>query len=129
MPHIICSVCSREKSKEAGNLPPAQRYLGTHVAMVESKARRGGFPFFVLSGFLGLIPWNHPTPYYDYLLTQKDVLRLADLIFRQLQYYDIRKIYLYIKMKPNWAPYREALELAAEYCGVALVVCPLGDDD
>lgn len=129
MPHIVCSICSRQKSQEAGVLPARQRYLGTHVAAVGLEAQKQGLPFFILSGRFGLVPADEPIPDYDYLLAREAVPELAHRISGQLVRHGVQGIHFYTKDKPNWSPYLEALQKATGRSGVSLVVCLLGEND
>ena len=50
---VVCSICSREKKQDVGLIPARQRYLGTHISLVEGKAARRNLSFFILSGARG----------------------------------------------------------------------------
>ena len=126
---VVCSICSREKKQDVGLIPARQRYLGTHISLVEGKAARRNLSFFILSGARGLIPGDECIPYYDYLLEADKAPELAELIQLQLSAYNISKVYFYTKLKPNWEPYLEALRIGADASGVELSTNELAEND
>lgn len=126
---IVCSICSRQKDPRKELLPARERYLGTHIRLVEGKAARRNLSFFVLSGKYGLIPGDECIEHYDYLLEADGVAELAKLIKNQLAAFNISKVCFYTKLKPNWEPYRTALQIASDAMGVEFSINELADTD
>ena len=129
MERIICSICSREKDTSDVLLPAHKRYRGDHVGKVERIALSQGLPFFILSGLYGMVPYEDPIPYYDFLLTEAKVSGLVEMLKIQLQQINPIEICFYTKRKPTWVPYLEALQKATEVLGVSLSVYELAEND
>lgn len=127
---IVCSICSREKDKSKGALPARERYLGSHIKIAEAAAQKDGLLFFILSGKYGLLSAYEVVEYYDYLLKEGDVMRLALRLHGQLirSPLHIEEIRFYTKTKPAWWPYRDALQQAAGKAKIKLQVIELPDD-
>lgn len=116
--HIVCTICSKEKDKNPGLLPPHERYTAPHIAAVRRIAERQGHSFFVLSGALGLLGPTAHVPHYDYQLQLNDIETMALYVARQIFQTDITRIDFYFEKKSSWEPYvrlmRRAVELFAE---------------
>ncbi len=119
MPHkartIVCSICSREKNKDPKPLPACERYVGSHIKLVEQIALAQGSQFFILSGKFGLLHAQERIGFYDFLLTVGGVKTLATVVFRQIirLSFPVSEIQFYTKNKPNWLPYKKVIEDAA----------------
>ena len=119
MPHkaqtIVCSICSREKNKDQKPLPARERYVGSHIKLVESIALEQGAQFFILSGKFGLLHAQERIEPYNFLLTEEGVKFLAARVFRQIVRlsFPVSEIQFYTKNKPNWLPYKKVIEDAA----------------
>lgn len=124
---VICSICSREKAE--GLVPAGELYRGAHIRLVEGLAKAQDCPFFILSGVYGFVDAGQLIKSYDHLLQPDEVAALASTIEQQLAGHDIGEIEFYTKDKPNWWPYRQALELAAEKRAVCVQVHELGSND
>lgn len=125
----ICSICSREKDPNPDLLLARERYLGTHVAKVGQLAIHQEVAFFILSGVYGLLAADEAVPYYDHLLVDSEVSALVKMIRIQLWVHEIKELSFYTKSKPNWLPYRRALEEATTLTGTKLHIYELSDDD
>lgn len=110
----IITVCSKRKDTSPGMLPAHKRYQGAHVERVRKIAEEQEIPFFILSGKHGLIPANKPVEYYDYRLDDQGVKTLIRLVKKQIGAFGITSIDFYTEGKLSWAPYRDALALAAK---------------
>jgi hypothetical protein len=126
---IVCSICSRVKSSDEGLLPARERYQGSHISKVEGEALKRGVPFFILSGLYGLLAAEEGVPNYDYLLTNADVLKLADKIQAQLYTHNVGVVYFHTKFKPQWEPYGEALSAACKAAKVEFIPFRLDPND
>ena len=126
---VICSICSRAKKDDAGLLPAKDRYVGSHISKVRGFAKREGLPFFILSGVYGFISGDELIPYYDHLLVAHEVEALVPSLLKQLRKHEVEVLHFYTKTKPNWVPYRKALEEATKSLGIGLTVHELGDND
>lgn len=126
---IVCSICSKVKSTEAGKLPARQRYQGSHIGKVEAIALEQGVPFFILSGRFGLLAADEGVESYDYLLIEEDVQRLADEIQVKLYEHKIGVVHFYTKLKPQWEPYGRALAIACSAAKVRLITHRFGPND
>lgn len=125
----VCSICSRVKDENKELLPARKRYLGSHVLKVEKIALEQKHPFFILSGVYGFISGEEKIPTYDHLLAEDEVSALAEKIQAQIEKSGASEIHFYTKNKPNWKPYRVALEQAAQSVNVELSVHELAEND
>lgn len=112
---IVCSICSREKSKDPKPLPARERYTGSHIKLVENIALEQRAQFFILSGKFGLLHAQERIEFYDFLLTEEGVSFLAARVLRQIVWlpFVVGEIQFYTKDKPNWLPYKKVIEDAA----------------
>ena len=129
MNKIVVTVCSRQKSADPRPLPAHKRYLGSHITKVQAIAAQAGDQFYILSGYLGLVPSEDETPHYDYLLTEDGVREARGRIALQLVAGGISEIHFYTKNKSNWRFYNEALAEAAREVRAELHLHYLGDND
>lgn len=122
---ILCTYCSAEKHKQVGNVPAISRYISKRINWVAKQAEKENRPFFILSGKYGIIPATHPIPYYDHLLTQKEVAAHAQKVASQLKEHGITHITFYtrsLQQDPYVAPYINCITQAAELSKIDLVV-------
>ena len=112
---IVCSICSREKAANPEPLPARERYVGSHIKLVETIALEQGAQFFILSGKFGLLHAQERIEPYNFLLTEEGVKFLATRVFRQIVRlpFVVSEIQFYTKNKPNWLPYKKVIEDAA----------------
>ena len=112
---IVCSICSREKAVNPEPLPARERYIGSHIKLVENIALEQGAQFFILSGKFGLLHAQERIGLYDFLLTEEGVSFLAARVLRQIVRlpFVVGEIQFYTKNKPNWLPYKKVIEDAA----------------
>jgi hypothetical protein len=126
--HIACTICSRDKSKEDGEIAAQKRYLGEHIAHVRDIALGLGCPFWIVSGEYGLISADTPIPYYDKLLTQSEIGTFSQLLERQMRDAAIRSVLFYSKTgKTSWVPYGSALADACMALKITFAARPLSD--
>jgi hypothetical protein len=127
---IVCTICSREKSKSKGRLTARKRYLGGHIKLAEAAANKDNLPFFIVSGKDGLLAGGQLVDHYDQQLTEQQVPRLVARLctqFFQLAF-EVTEIRFYTKMKDSWKPYRDALQQAAAKLQIPVTVIELADD-
>ena len=122
---ILCTYCSAEKHTVVGNVPAISRYISKRIDWVAKQAAQENRPLFILSGRYGIIPATHPIPYYDHLLTQKEVSAHAQKVASQIKEHGITHITFYtrsLQEDPNLAPYINCITQAAKLAKVGLVV-------
>jgi hypothetical protein len=122
---IFSTNCSAEKHTVVGNVPAISRYISKRINWVAKQAEKENRPFFILSGKYGIIPATHPIPYYDHLLTQKEVAAHAQKVASQLKEHGITHITFYtrsLQQDPYVAPYINCITQAAELSKIDLVV-------
>lgn len=124
----ICTICSRAKDPIEELLPAHSRYLGSHIAKVALEAAQLEVPFYILSGVYGLIGGDRLIPYYERSLKRDRVGLLGEIISDQLKRIGAKRMYAYIKRKPEWKPYLDALQIGCKRQGVILEVHELDDD-
>lgn len=125
---IVCSICSRKKSRVRELIPARERYLGSHIDIAAKAAGTENLPFFILSGKFGLLAAGEVVVNYDYLLINKDVARLANRVAKQLSRMGTREVRFYTKTRPAWQPYLAVMESAASQVGARLLITELPDD-
>jgi hypothetical protein len=112
------TVCSRAKSTDTRPLMACRRYTGTHIALVEARAKREHDPFFLLSGVHGFIAAEYMIPHYDHELVESEVSALVMKVAEQLRSERLDLVEFYAKVKPSWALYIEVMRTAALRVGV-----------
>ncbi len=110
---IVATICSRKKKEDPELLPAHERYLGLHVAAVNAIAKEQFTDFYILSGKYGLISGDEKIPNYDYLLEEKAVDDLVEIVVRQIAEAGITEIAFYTEDNPNWKPYEKTITQAA----------------
>lgn len=120
---IICTICSRRKSKSPAPMPAYLRYQGPHVKIAKEIADKKGLDFVILSGKYGLISGDDKIPFYDYLLAEDAVDNLASKVAGKLDSLGVEELDFYAEPREgNWVPYYEVIERATEAAGVKLKV-------
>ena len=125
---ILCTVCSHGKVRSSGLLPARARYTGSHIAAVDKIAQEQQLPFYVLSGLYGLIDAEEEVPFYDYLLQPEDVDSLVTALRMQIEQGNILEVHLYVKERPAWRPYLQALQQATDEMHIYFELHHLPDD-
>ncbi|MGI5916931.1 MAG: hypothetical protein ACOX9A_10865 [Anaerolineae bacterium] len=121
--HIYCTYCSREKDSAPGNLPAVQRYRSARIATVAERARDAGVSLCILSGKYGLIPADHPIPWYDHLLQPEEVPALVETVTAQMAAAGITAVTWFERTSQDDGeirPYRQTMEQACRVAGVRL---------
>ena len=122
---IICTYCSAEKHTVVGNVPAVSRYISKRIDWLARQAEKENRPLFILSGRYGIIPATYLIPYYDHLLTQKEVSAHAQKVASQIKEHGITHITFYTRSSqqdPYVAPYINCITQAAELAKVGLVI-------
>ncbi len=118
---VIVTICSKNKDNTVGHIPAYLRYKSTRIKQVTKIANEECLPFFILSGKYGLIKYNEPIPFYDYLLLDKEVARISKIVSTQIIDNNISSIDFYAKPKLNdWVTYYEVLGKAAKLSNINL---------
>jgi hypothetical protein len=118
--HIYCTYCSRDKGAAPGDLPAIQRYRSRRIDAVVERARQAGLPLYILSGEYGLIPADHPIPWYDHLLLPGEVPALVDVVSRQMVGAGVTAVTWFERALPDDSeirPYRDTIQMACLTAG------------
>lgn len=122
---LVCTVCSRAKDRGEGLLPAIRRYRSPRIDKIFALARKEGFAFAILSGEYGLIPPTEPIPYYDKLLSERDIGPIGDKAVLYLKRNAVRRVIYLLPdpaVDPNVIPYLETMRRAGSSTGVSLEV-------
>lgn len=123
--HAFCTYCSRDKSEEPGEIPAIRRYKSVRIDYVHAAARKLGVGFYILSGEFGLIPAEHPIPWYDHLLKTEEVGQLIGVVSRQILQHGITGLAYFtqpLAKDPNILPYHDTAAAACSRGGVTFHV-------
>jgi len=91
-PHYFITHCSKEKSREDGDMPALKRYLSPHIEYVYKQARISGNGFLIFSGKYGFLEADEPIPYYDKLFLREDFEIMGKKVDRQYENYGFEKL-------------------------------------
>ena len=120
---LYATYCSAEKDGSRDLLPAIARYQSDRISGVASAAKTAGATFGILSGQYGLIPADHPLPYYDHLLQEDEIDAMTHQVQATLSNWDIAEIHWFsvaFEMDPNVKRYQMVMEAAAKNIGAAL---------
>ncbi len=122
----IVTICSREKATSADDLPAYLRYTSQRIQNVREIADKEKLPFYIFSGKYGLVESKEITPYYDHLLSDKEIPDMIQFVKTQVQLLDINEIDFYAKARRgDWIPYYEVMETLADQGVYTMNVIPL----
>ncbi len=130
MSHFYCTYCSASKDPDNGSIPAFKRYISSRIVWVFEKAKEDGVQFCILSGKFGLVDWNQPLPYYDYLLENEAVDELAIRVEHQIIAKKISEISYFTrssKTDPYNVPYLKTIEQACEKAKIVPHIFTIGD--
>ena len=117
----IITICSKNKDNAIGDIPAYLRYKSARIKRVTEIAKTANLPFFILSGKYGLIEYDKLIPFYDHLLQNKEINKIAKIVSTQIINNNISFIDFYAKPKLNdWVVYYEVLEIAAKLANIKL---------
>ncbi len=122
---LLATICCREKDRSEGLLPAIQRYRSERIARLSRLAGEAGFPFAILSGLFGLIDADHPIPYYDRLMEDGDVERIAAAGEKFLRERGVKQVIFCLPdpaLDPHVGPYLKSMEISAAAAGSRLQV-------
>lgn len=125
----LCTTCCRDKLRDDGLLPAAERYADERIARVLAEARRRGVPMLFLSGRFGLLAPHDLIPYYDHALCEEEVVALVPRLVRALQERGVSELRFLALPRdtPGWEPYYAALEAACAQAGIRWQVELIGE--
>lgn len=129
---ILVTYCSRDKSREAGDLPALRRYASRRIDAVHGAAIALGAGFRILSGRFGLLAAADPIPWYDNLLTSEEAAAHAARVLGQLRAAGALRVVFFsrpVADDPLVAPYHEAISRACAEGGIDLVSIDVEDRD
>jgi len=122
---LFVTYCSAEKSTTGEPLASIRRYSSKRIKEVYRLAKNEGAEFAILSGEYGLLKPETKIPYYNHLLQEEEVEKIANksLIFLKHQG-DYEKIIFYsrpLDSNPQLKPYHRVLETVANKTGIELI--------
>ena len=106
-------------------LPAVDRYQSERIDKIAGIARGKGYPFAILSGKYGLIDSRQPIPYYDKLLTEKDIPAAVRKSTLFLEGRSIEKILFLLPdpaVDPHVTPYIKTMEQACAATAIDLEI-------
>jgi hypothetical protein len=89
---IYCTICSREKTKDARKIEAIKRYKSQKIKSLYEKSQKDHVEFRILSGKFGLLKPDEKIEYYDKLLIMADIPKLAKIIKKQIFSQNINEI-------------------------------------
>lgn len=132
MKNLFITYCSRNKSRDAGDLPALERYLCDRIRAVHSAAVDQGADFRILSGKFGLLAADEVVPWYDHLLTEGEVTDHIELVLPQLREIGPERIFLFMRsitIDPCLAAYAETIARTCVKAGIDLAVIEIDEAD
>jgi hypothetical protein len=111
----LITTCCKEKRTNTKLLPAIDRYLDPRIKHVFNIARDINAGFVILSGKYGLLKPEELIPYYDKVLTDKEVDEMVSKVTNQLRKLDVSELIVYGLDKNTfhgWRPYYTVLEKA-----------------
>jgi hypothetical protein len=119
---VLCTICCKEKRTDPGLLPAVDRYRSERIAFVHRESLRLGKPLLIFSGKFGLLPEQHPIPWYDIKLTLEAVPGMVSLVSEQIEASGVTRITFYghPATDPDWLPYIQVLQEACRLRKVQL---------
>lgn len=117
---LFVTYCCKEKSRAKGKIPAIERYLSPRIRAVSRRARGPKRRFRILSGKYGLLAPQTPIPWYDHLLTAREVPAMARRIARALRKdgpWSVRFVTEPLDRNPDLWPYLAALAGGAAAAG------------
>ncbi len=131
MSRALCTYCSAPKREDDGLLPATQRDISSRIQVLAMRAAWERRLFLILSGEFGLLQPEDPIPWYDHLLTAREVGDMSRRVVKQLQAYQLDIIEYYtapLALVPAVRPYFDLISSACVKAGVALDVHILPGD-
>lgn len=122
---FLATICCREKDRATGLLPAFRRYRSERIDRISELAAAVGSPFAILSGLYGLIDSLEPIPYYDRLMSEDDVNRIALANAEFLKKRQVAGVVFCLpdpSLDPHVRPYLRSMEEAASAAGCRLKV-------
>ena len=113
---LYATYCSADKEHAAGDMAAIDRYVSSRIRAVHTAAKGASARFGILSGLYGLIPPDHPIPYYDHLLQLSEMNDRIDEVEAVLRDWEIHEIHWFsgaFEMDANVGRYRTVMERAA----------------
>lgn len=121
----MVTICCREKDRSAELLPAIRRYRSDRISRMAELAVHTDLPLVILSGLYGLIEAEEPIPYYDRLMSESDIPRIAALSAEFLKNRLAAGVVFCLpdpEIDPHVKPYLKSLEEACATAGVGLRV-------
>ncbi len=115
MSHLYATYCSAEKRDDEKPLPAIRRYRSARIASVAARAQTDDVRFGILSGSFGLIAPEDPLPWYDHLMTAREVEAMSKRVSITLQQWDITAVRWFSATNsadPDVEPYAAAMRTA-----------------
>lgn len=122
---LLVTICCREKDRAEGLLPAVRRYRSERIERLYRLAGEAGLPFAILSGYFGLIEAEEPIPYYDRLMEEGDIERIAAAGEAFLRERGIKRVIFCLPdpaLDPHVGPYLKSMEISAAAAGSRLQV-------
>jgi len=122
---LLVTNCCQEKDRAGGLLPAVRRYRSERIEKLSRLAGEAELPFAILSGFFGLIAAEEPIPYYDRLMGEGDVGRIAAAGAEFLKKRGVGKVIFCLPdpvLDPHVKPYLKSMKAAAAAAGCRLKI-------
>ncbi len=120
---LLATICCREKDRLEGLLPAVRRYRSERIDRLARLAGQAGLPFAILSGRFGLIDAEEPIPYYDRLMNEGDVGRIASAALKYLKQHKVASVVFCLpdpEFDPHVGPYLRSMQKATAAAGCRL---------
>ena len=116
------TTCCAEKREEKGLLPAKERYQSERVRYVVSESERSNTPLLIFSGKYGILDANDPIPWYEKVLTEKDVKDMIPKVVSQLREKNVTEITFFAMPRDTvgWGPYIRVIEKTCEELKISI---------
>lgn len=122
---VYSTYCSSSKVNTKQPVAAKELYKSQRIDYIFQLAKKNDHQLFILSGKYGLLESQRKIPYYDHLLTPKEVTSHSDIVAKQLLENGITEILFYARDKnldKNIQTYIDCISLAAKKVNISLQV-------